>query len=714
MTEDTSTENLRKFLESDDPATIMMGLSMIKGVGLTEDLIAVIAGLYMWHDSPVIRRKAKKYLFDQAPDNVKSTVELYWDAKYQKLRRASKLEVITKELISAFDQTPLNDIKLWKWAIFREVGWEYVDYRYPSDIILTILCNHFGLKTLDLLFESLEKNEGLNGVPMNIGSLGPDTIGPIVNKLKNNKERAIRIGLIDALMYIAQKNENSPQIHNRILDEGLSTILIELLRDKDYYLREKAMIAIGILEDKSAAQPLKNYIESEIANEPIPMTEYYLTSLNTAIHALGLIKEDENCDFLTTILKEYNVKCNRASGEEIGEDYDDDLEISDKGYAKNVCINIIISLSHIGNRKTIQIIESVTKDLIEVERKGLIDGGNFSNYGSAYSITEIGNISKDSIDKIKTNSISKENDSLFKKLFENPEATSENLCNFLESNDPAMIEKGISIIREESPDTYPENLQEFLKSDNPVMVKIGLFMAKEEGLTDKLLSTVLRLYMWDGERGIRAEAKSVFNKYAPKNILAKIKENWKPGYRTLSVNLRGSGYSFVGGDDKPDRLNKVISTLLKEFKSNDDIAQAVLYKLIRSTLEPEGITVDKYGDSSKGILQSCAVSRLKYLDDIRAIRPLVRLLKIDEKHIEKALANIGDRSITDPLINMINEMEFNSFRGESAESSAQYALTTFLHNRGAVPPHLPADADWKYSKKIFRKKFDWEYQDYLQ
>ena len=32
MTEDTSPENLRKFLESDDPALVMMGLSMSKGI----------------------------------------------------------------------------------------------------------------------------------------------------------------------------------------------------------------------------------------------------------------------------------------------------------------------------------------------------------------------------------------------------------------------------------------------------------------------------------------------------------------------------------------------------------------------------------------------------------------------------------------------------------------------------------------------------------
>ena len=34
MTEDTSPENLRKFLESDDPALVMMGIAMAKGTEL--------------------------------------------------------------------------------------------------------------------------------------------------------------------------------------------------------------------------------------------------------------------------------------------------------------------------------------------------------------------------------------------------------------------------------------------------------------------------------------------------------------------------------------------------------------------------------------------------------------------------------------------------------------------------------------------------------
>ena len=38
MTDDASPENLRKFLESDDPAMRRMGLSMAKGSGVPEEL----------------------------------------------------------------------------------------------------------------------------------------------------------------------------------------------------------------------------------------------------------------------------------------------------------------------------------------------------------------------------------------------------------------------------------------------------------------------------------------------------------------------------------------------------------------------------------------------------------------------------------------------------------------------------------------------------
>ena len=52
---------------------------------------------------------------------------------------------------------------------------------------------------------------------------------------------------------------------------------------------------------------------------------------------------------------------------------------------------------------------------------------------------------------------------------------------------------------------------------------------------------------------------------------------------------------------------------------------------------------------------------------------------------------------------MIRKKKYNSFQGQAAEWDAQMALPSYLHKRGAFPPHLPADADWKYPKKNFRK-----------
>ncbi len=51
MTDDASPENLRKFLESDDPAMRRMGLSMAKGAGVevtVEDLGRIRDSLHEW------------------------------------------------------------------------------------------------------------------------------------------------------------------------------------------------------------------------------------------------------------------------------------------------------------------------------------------------------------------------------------------------------------------------------------------------------------------------------------------------------------------------------------------------------------------------------------------------------------------------------------------------------------------------------------------
>jgi len=77
-------DNLRKFLESDDPAMISMGLSMAKGSADTSRLtLGQILGLYMFHGNKEIRSLAKTAFTKLAPSVPKGIVRKYWQAEYR-------------------------------------------------------------------------------------------------------------------------------------------------------------------------------------------------------------------------------------------------------------------------------------------------------------------------------------------------------------------------------------------------------------------------------------------------------------------------------------------------------------------------------------------------------------------------------------------------------------------------------------------------------
>ena len=83
MTEDASPENLRKFLESDDLAMVMMGLSMAKGIEISSTEIYPIANLYMWHEDTSIRRTAKTVFMKNAPEKAKEIMKTHWKTQYR-------------------------------------------------------------------------------------------------------------------------------------------------------------------------------------------------------------------------------------------------------------------------------------------------------------------------------------------------------------------------------------------------------------------------------------------------------------------------------------------------------------------------------------------------------------------------------------------------------------------------------------------------------
>ena len=131
--------------------------------------------------------------------------------------------------------------------------------------------------------------------------------------------------------------------------------------------------------------------------------------------------------------------------------------------------------------------------------------------------------------------------------------------------------------------TPPENLRKFLESDDLALVRMGLSMAKGSGVPEKLLPAILRLYMWDDDKTIRAAAKSAFNKHAPLDVKEKLKKVWKPQYRNkLFGDTFNGGFNYIYnfdenyqnilyGDYYPKRI------LASWFKFTDDFQKIILF-----------------------------------------------------------------------------------------------------------------------------------------
>ena len=151
MTEDTSPENLRKFLESDDPAIVLMGLSMAKGSGYPNEIQENLLSLALFNSEDSVRIKAlesvkelgleKKYLPEKTLwieriyyQNQKSTRENYGREVKNELNylNASAIEPVIKTILAMEGGECLFDIakkisqKLFSrsWDDFADVGLE--------------------------------------------------------------------------------------------------------------------------------------------------------------------------------------------------------------------------------------------------------------------------------------------------------------------------------------------------------------------------------------------------------------------------------------------------------------------------------------------------------------------------------------------------------------------------------------------------------------
>ena len=111
MTDDDS-GNLRKFLESDDPAMIGMGLSMAKGsADASRQTLGLILGLYMFHGDKEIRSLAKTAFTKLAPSVPKGIVRKHWQAEFRTQSWVWEGGWMQK-MISEVDEAGINPVYL--------------------------------------------------------------------------------------------------------------------------------------------------------------------------------------------------------------------------------------------------------------------------------------------------------------------------------------------------------------------------------------------------------------------------------------------------------------------------------------------------------------------------------------------------------------------------------------------------------------------------
>ena len=217
MTEDTSPENLRKFLESDVPALVRMGLSMSKGMGVPDELLPTILGLYMWNDDKTIRAAAKSFFNKYASKETQAKVKENWQVKYR-----------TISVKNHFDKFP-------------EAVRPFLEAFKSQD--------NFSIIALEPLIKALEDEEWpvREDAARALGMIGDKrAVEPLI-KMLGDKNKHDRYSATIALGNIGDKRAVEP--------------LIKALSDDELWVRRNAAEALGEIGDKRAVEPLIKALE---------------------------------------------------------------------------------------------------------------------------------------------------------------------------------------------------------------------------------------------------------------------------------------------------------------------------------------------------------------------------------------------------------------------------------------------------------------------
>ncbi len=215
----------------------------------------------------------------------------------------------------------------------------------------------------------------------------------------------------------------------------------------------------------------------------------------------------------------------------------------------------------------------------------------------------------------------------------------ENLRKFLESDDPAMVRMGLSMVK---------NVCKFLENNDPTMRRTGLSMAKDCGVPEELWKNIFGLLMKDPEN--REAARELAEEIGMRWYLDGTRETLgKTGY--WSRCLRGHSVVWYRR-----RVEPLITVLGDEDWRIRQFAAETLGKIgDKRAVEP---LIKALSDDHRWV-RIYAVGALRKFDDKRTVEPFIGLLSDEDGQVRhyaaKALGELGDARAGEPLIKALGD-----------------------------------------------------------
>ena len=161
------------------------------------------------------------------------------------------------------------------------------------------------------------------------------------------------------------------------------------------------------------------------------------------------------------------------------------------------------------------------------------------------------------------------------------------------------------------PSTYLSDI--FLKSSDAEMKRLGSTI-KETGVSEEMLPTILRLYLWDDDSSVRSAARSVFFSNASKTLQEIVKKNWKVKYRTMTFTFYGVKSDAIA------QLAKAISNRRRGLRPAEyNCAEAALYPILKS-MEQDGSSASWFRDDNYALIPAVTANLKLIKKDAKAVK----------------------------------------------------------------------------------------------